>query len=190
MLETFPKPLRMCVSVFLLFCLLFHVHCMQSPIQHVMIYYTYWRFNAYWCILYIFIVLMHINFFRTSFAQKTCITAPYLHCQRMYCVQCCLIANWRRYICMKVTNIPVTRTWLVRPWNLPRCPAAMDGDQRLMLYWIDPVDAADRRAANLNWLKLFTFTSKGRSRSKDQRNEHLVVQFRIGIPGSPAHRFA
>ena len=26
-------------------------------------------------------------------------------------------------------------------------PAEMDGDQRLMLYWIDPLDAADRLAA-------------------------------------------
>ena len=48
-------------------------------------------------------------------------------------------------------------TWLVRPWDLPQCPAEMDGDQWLMLFWIDPVDSANSLAANLNWLKKFYF---------------------------------
>ena len=32
------------------------------------------------------------------------------------------------------------------PARLTISPAEMDGDQPLMLYWIDPVDAADRLA--------------------------------------------
>ena len=41
MLDTFCKSLRTCVSVVVFcICLLFHVHGMQSPIQHAIIYFT------------------------------------------------------------------------------------------------------------------------------------------------------
>ena len=158
MLETLSKPLQMCVSVILFyFCLWFRLYCMQSPssmwwhILHIR------HYVAYICILYIFAVLVHIIFFRTSFAQRMCNKAPYLLCQRMYCVQCCLMSNWTWYLCMKVTNVPVTLTWLVRPWNLPWSPAERDGDQRLILYWIDPVDAADRLTAKPELAEFFYF---------------------------------
>lgn len=60
-----------------------------------------------------FCLLMHINVFRTVFAEKTCSTAPYQLCQRMYCAQCWLMSQLTRYLCMKVTEVSVT--WLVRP---------------------------------------------------------------------------
>ena len=135
-----------------------------------------------------FCLLMHINVFGTVFAEKTCSTAPYQLCQRMYCAQCWLMSQLTRYLCMKVTEVSVT--WLVRPWNLRRCPAELDGDQRLMLYWIDPVDAADRLDAKSELAESFTFTMKGRSRSKTSETNIWSCQFRIGFSGSAAHRYA
>ena len=48
----------------------------------------------------------------------------------------------------------------------------MAGDQRLMLYRIDPVDAADRLDAKPELAEKNYFHYE---RSKDQRNDHLVV---------------
>ena len=95
--------------------------------------------------------------------------------QRMYCVQGWLMLNWTRYLCMKVTNVTVTRTWLVRPWNLPCCPAEMAGDQRPCCTGLIPFMQRAVLLKKLNWLNFFTFTTKGRSRSRYPRNEHLVV---------------
>ena len=52
----------------------------------------------------------------------------------------------------------------------------MANDQLLMLYWIDPVDAADRLAAKpeLAENKIY-FHYEDKSRSKDQWNEDLAV---------------
>ena len=52
---------------------------------------------------------------------------------------------------MKVTDVHVT--WLVRPGDLSP-PAEMDCAQQLMLYWIDPVDKADRLTAKQCKLEL------------------------------------
>ena len=58
--------------------------------------------------------------------------------------------------------------------------AEMDGDQRLMLFWIDPVDEPDHLAAKPELAEKFYFhcqcERQARNRSKDQRNEILVVQ--------------
>ena len=59
-LQTFGN---VCISVFIYFCLLFYVYCMHSPVQHIMIYYTYLTYNY---IFYIFILLMHIKVFRSQ----------------------------------------------------------------------------------------------------------------------------
>ena len=73
----------------------------------------------------------------------------------------------------------------------------MNSDERLMLYWIDPVDATDCLAANLtqaDWLKSFTFTTNVRILSKDhldqpEQNKRLVYScdFNIRISGGAAH---
>ena len=47
-----------------------------------------------------------------------------------------------------------------------------------MLYWIDPVDAADRLGAKLELAGIFYFhyeRQESDCRSRDQQNEHLVV---------------
>ena len=64
------------------------------------------------------------------------------------------------------------------------CPAELelDGDQRLMLYWIDPVDAADRLTAKPELAEIFYFHYDERQLwEQDQRNEHLVVPIQLGI---------
>ena len=63
--------------------------------------------------------------------------------------------------------------------DLLRYPAELDCDKGLMLYWIDPLDAADRLAAKLELTEKFYFhyerQESGQFPSKDRRNEHSVV---------------
>ena len=54
----------------------------------------------------------------------------------------------------------------------------MDGDQRLMLYWIDPVDAADRLAAKSELVNLFYLhyeRQESEQRPERRANQGLVV---------------
>ena len=150
-----------------------------------------WYINAYQCIFYIFIALMHLNVFRTIFAHRTCNTAPYLLCQRMYCMQCCW--SWSEYLCMKVSlrwqKSPVTRTWLVRPWNWQQSPAEMDGDSRRCTGLI-PVDAVDRLAAKpelaeffFKWLSLRK-AGLGRTRRTPQESEQRPAKRAFGRANS------
>jgi len=51
----------------------------------------------------------------------------------------------------------------------------MDGDQRLMLYWIEPGDVADCLAAKPELAEKFTYITRGRSLRHNQLNKPLVV---------------
>ena len=67
----------------------------------------------------------------------------------------------------------------------------MDGDQRLMLYWIDPVDAADRLAAKPELAEEF-YLHYERQESETRPTKRAFgdvwsCQLSIGISGSTAH---
>ena len=103
------------VRISFVFLLLLVVSCTLHAVSHTACYDILYIFdnlmhiNAYIA----YIVLVHMNVFRTIFAQRTSSTAPYLLCQRMYCVWFCLMSNWTRYLGMKVTKVPVTLSlWL------------------------------------------------------------------------------
>ena len=196
-LQTFG-PGYVCISCLFDFCLLFPVYCMQSSVLHIIKIYTYLTFIAYNWRFYILILLMHINIFKTVFARRTCSTAPYQLCQRMYCrilLRAMLpdveLRKWTRYLCIKVTDVRVT--WLVRLWDLPRDPAKRDGDQRLKLYWIDPVDATDRTVLlqiGTDWKVLLSLRKAGVGvlvMTSEMSIWPCHCRFSIGISGNAAH---
>ena len=107
---------------------------------------------------------MHIIIFRKIFAQRTCHTAPCLLCQRRYCVAVCAMLpdveiheislhEGDECTCdsdlacqtLKLTMMSCRNGW----WSTLI--------QQLVLYWIDPVDAADRLAAKLEPAETFYF---------------------------------
>ena len=152
------------------------------------------------CILYILMHIihifctdhlqrMHINFSRKIFAQRTGQTVPDLLCQKMYCV---LMSKFTRYLCMKVTHVPVTRASIVQTLKLTMMSCENRSTTHVVLnrsLWCSGLSCCKTWTS---WIFLLSLRKAGVG--ADTRETSIwSCQLRIGIsvsPAAPAHRYA